>query len=146
MFQLECALKIIGHHHTLISSLGVNSKGKAVKVPHTLNKAMGKDSGVMHQTCLVARTWLFCSSPKMSPMISSTPSCVFPIFVIGSYSPRSELQFELLFMSFGQDLVEISSFLCLEHLEKRFDWIRASKACLRSSFSPVIILQHPIPL
>ncbi|KAG1739714.1 hypothetical protein EDB19DRAFT_1635653 [Suillus lakei] len=28
----------------LIGSLGVNSKGKAVKVPHTLNKAMGKDS------------------------------------------------------------------------------------------------------
>ena len=45
MFQLECALKIIGCHHTLIGSLGVNSKGKAVKVPHTLNKATGKDSG-----------------------------------------------------------------------------------------------------
>ncbi|KAG2138296.1 hypothetical protein DEU56DRAFT_736406, partial [Suillus clintonianus] len=38
---LERALKIIGHHPTL----GVNSKGKAVKVPHTLNKATGKDSG-----------------------------------------------------------------------------------------------------
>ncbi|KAG1892001.1 hypothetical protein F4604DRAFT_1565083, partial [Suillus subluteus] len=41
LITLERALKIIGHHPTL----GVNSKGKAVKVPHTLNKATGKDSG-----------------------------------------------------------------------------------------------------
>src|SRR5882757_2171656 len=35
-------------------------------------------TAVTHQTCLVVRTWLFCSSPKMSLIIPSTPSCVFP--------------------------------------------------------------------
>ncbi|KAG1836964.1 hypothetical protein F4604DRAFT_1602003, partial [Suillus subluteus] len=37
-------LKLIGLENTLISELEVNSKGKAVKVPHSLNKASGKTS------------------------------------------------------------------------------------------------------
>ncbi|KAG1849360.1 hypothetical protein C8R48DRAFT_555436, partial [Suillus tomentosus] len=41
---MERALKIIGHDKTLISELEVNSKGNAVKVPHSMNKASGKIS------------------------------------------------------------------------------------------------------
>ncbi|KAG1719031.1 hypothetical protein EDB19DRAFT_1599314, partial [Suillus lakei] len=41
---MECALKIIGRDKTLISELEVNSKGNAVKVPHSMNKASGKIS------------------------------------------------------------------------------------------------------
>ncbi|KAG1879520.1 hypothetical protein C8R48DRAFT_588826 [Suillus tomentosus] len=41
---MECALKLIGLENMLVSELAVNSKGKAVKVPHSLNKASGKTS------------------------------------------------------------------------------------------------------
>jgi hypothetical protein len=41
---MERALKIIGRDKTLISELEVNSKGNAVKVPHSMNKASGKIS------------------------------------------------------------------------------------------------------
>ncbi|KAG2068113.1 hypothetical protein BDR04DRAFT_973875, partial [Suillus decipiens] len=41
---MECALKIIGPDKMLISELEVNSKGNAVKVPHSMNKASGKIS------------------------------------------------------------------------------------------------------
>ncbi|KAG1878919.1 hypothetical protein F4604DRAFT_1579689 [Suillus subluteus] len=41
---MECALKLIGLDNTLVSELEVDSKGKAVKVPHSLNKASGKNS------------------------------------------------------------------------------------------------------
>ncbi|KAG1730972.1 uncharacterized protein EDB91DRAFT_1059049 [Suillus paluster] len=41
---MECALTIIGRDKTLISELEVNSKGNAVKVPHSMNKASGKIS------------------------------------------------------------------------------------------------------
>ncbi|KAG1846646.1 hypothetical protein F4604DRAFT_1936325 [Suillus subluteus] len=41
---MEYALKLIGLDNTLVSELEVNSKGKAVKVPHSLNKASGKNS------------------------------------------------------------------------------------------------------
>ncbi|KAG2136952.1 uncharacterized protein EDB93DRAFT_1106744 [Suillus bovinus] len=42
--KMERALKIIGRDKTLISELEVNSKGNAVKVPHSMNKASGKIS------------------------------------------------------------------------------------------------------
>jgi len=38
-------------------------------------------NAVTHQTCLVVRTWLYCSSPQMSLIIFSTPSCIVPIFL-----------------------------------------------------------------
>lgn len=41
---MERALKIIGRDKMLISELEVNSKGNAVKVPHSMNKASGKIS------------------------------------------------------------------------------------------------------
>ncbi|KAG1806681.1 uncharacterized protein HD556DRAFT_1224452 [Suillus plorans] len=41
---MERALKLIGLDNTLISELEVNSRGKAVKIPHSLNKALGKTS------------------------------------------------------------------------------------------------------
>ncbi|KAG1797498.1 uncharacterized protein HD556DRAFT_1194263, partial [Suillus plorans] len=41
---MEHALKLIGLKNTLVSELEVNSKGKAVKIPHSLNKASGKAS------------------------------------------------------------------------------------------------------
>ncbi|KAG1719778.1 hypothetical protein EDB19DRAFT_1967678 [Suillus lakei] len=42
--KMEHALKIIGRDKMLISELEVNSKGNAVKVPHSMNKASGKIS------------------------------------------------------------------------------------------------------
>jgi hypothetical protein len=44
MFQMECALKLIRLNNTLISKLEVNSRGKAVKIPNSLNKESGKTS------------------------------------------------------------------------------------------------------
>ncbi|KAG1732844.1 uncharacterized protein EDB91DRAFT_1057816 [Suillus paluster] len=41
---MECALKIIGHDKMLVSELEVDSKGNAVKVPHSMNKASDKIS------------------------------------------------------------------------------------------------------
>jgi hypothetical protein len=41
---VERAIRLIASE-TLVSELEVNSKGKAVKVPHSLNKSSGKISG-----------------------------------------------------------------------------------------------------
>jgi hypothetical protein len=41
---MECALKLIRLNNTLISKLEVNSRGKAVKIPNSLNKESGKTS------------------------------------------------------------------------------------------------------
>ncbi|KAG1792119.1 uncharacterized protein BJ212DRAFT_1293403, partial [Suillus subaureus] len=43
---MECALDIFSRD-TRISELKVNSKGKAIKVPHTMNKASGKPSSAL---------------------------------------------------------------------------------------------------
>ncbi|KAG2047794.1 hypothetical protein BDR06DRAFT_896757, partial [Suillus hirtellus] len=43
---MECALDIIGGD-TCISELKFNSKGKAIKVPHSLNKVTGKASNTL---------------------------------------------------------------------------------------------------
>ncbi|KAG1780641.1 hypothetical protein EV702DRAFT_964226 [Suillus placidus] len=43
---MEHALDILGGD-TRVSELKVNSKGKAIKVPHTLNKASGKPSSAL---------------------------------------------------------------------------------------------------
>ncbi|KAG1882713.1 hypothetical protein F4604DRAFT_1921311 [Suillus subluteus] len=42
--QMEHAIRLIASE-TLVSELEVNSKGKAIKVPHSLNKSSGKISG-----------------------------------------------------------------------------------------------------
>ncbi|KAG2086535.1 uncharacterized protein F5147DRAFT_659192 [Suillus discolor] len=42
--HVERAIRLIASE-TLVSKLEVNSKGKAVKVPHSLNKSSGKISG-----------------------------------------------------------------------------------------------------
>ncbi|KAG1816670.1 uncharacterized protein BJ212DRAFT_1271266 [Suillus subaureus] len=43
---MECALDIFSGD-MCVSELKVNSKGKAIKVPHTMNKALGKPSSAL---------------------------------------------------------------------------------------------------
>ncbi|KAG1809303.1 uncharacterized protein BJ212DRAFT_1220540, partial [Suillus subaureus] len=46
LIQMECALDIFSRDMR-VSELKVNSKGKAIKVPHTMNKALGKPSSAL---------------------------------------------------------------------------------------------------